>query len=91
MIKKTHVKVGDEVVVIAGRSKGQSGKVKEIIRKKDRLLVEDINLCKKSVKATEENPEGGFVEIEASIHISNVMLKEKYDQKLQKRKGENAK
>ena len=80
-MKKLHVKVGDEVVVITGKSKGQSGAVKSIDRLKERVKVEGLNLCKKTVKPTEESPEGGFIEIEAPIHISNVMLKERYDKK----------
>ena len=80
-MKKLHIKVGDEIIVITGKSKGQAGSIKSIDREKKRVKVEGLNLCKKAVKPTEENPEGGFIEIEAPIHISNVMLKERYDNK----------
>ncbi len=64
------VRSGDRVVVIAGSAKGQHGIVKTY--RNDSVWVEGINLRKKAVKATQQNPKGGFVEVEAPIHISNV-------------------
>jgi large subunit ribosomal protein L24 len=74
MQKKLHVKVGDTVKVISGTSKGQEGKILRIDRKKDRAIVEGVNIIKKHVKPSASNPQGGIVEAEAGIHISNVML-----------------
>lgn len=74
MQKKLHIKVGDTVQVMSGESKGQSGKVIAIDRKKDRALVEGVNVIKKHVKPSAANPQGGIVEQEAGIHISNLLL-----------------
>lgn len=72
------IKIGTEVVVIAGSQKTKSGKITSINRKKETVTVEGVNLRKKAVKPNGEN-EGGIVEFEGPIHISNVMTKEKYD------------
>jgi len=74
MQKKLHVKVGDSVKVIAGTSKGSEGKVLSIDRKKNRVIVEGVNMMKKHVKPSASNPQGGIVETAAGIHMSNVML-----------------
>lgn len=66
------IKKGDEVVVIAGDHKGSKGKILEVIRTKNRVLVEGVNLVKKHERKTQENPQGSIVEREASIHFSNV-------------------
>jgi len=66
------LKKGVEVVVIAGDHKGNKGKILEIIRDKNRVLIEGVNLVKKHERKTQDNPEGSIVEREASIHISNV-------------------
>jgi large subunit ribosomal protein L24 len=74
MQKKLHIKVGDTVQVMSGESKGQSGKVMTIDRTKNRAIVEGVNVVKKHVKPSATNPQGGIVEKEAGIHISNLML-----------------
>jgi len=74
MQKKLHVKVDDTVEVTAGTSKGAQGKILSIDRKKDRVIVEGVNMVKKHVKPSASNPQGGIVETAAGIHISNVML-----------------
>ena len=74
MQKKLHIKKGDTVVVITGNYKGQKGRVLEVIKKNDRAIVEGVNLVKKHTKPNAQNPQGGIVEQEASIHISNLML-----------------
>jgi large subunit ribosomal protein L24 len=74
MQKKLHVKVGDTVKVISGTSKGSEGKVLRIDRKKNRAIVEGVNIVKKHVKPSASNPQGGIEEAEAGIHLSNVML-----------------
>jgi len=66
------IKKGDEVVVTAGDHKGSKGKVLEIIRAKNRVLVEGINLVKKHEKKSQDNPQGSIIEREASIHYSNL-------------------
>ena len=71
------IKKDDQVKVIAGKDKGKTGKVMIVFPKKQRALVERINLVKKAQRRTQQNPQGGIVEIEASIHISNIMLIDK--------------
>ncbi len=76
--KKTKLKVNDEVIVITGKHKGKRGKILYIDRLRDRVIVQGVNKIKKYLKPTQENPQGGIIEVEAPIHISNVMF---YDQK----------
>ena len=70
------IKKGDTVVVLRGKptNKGQRGKVKEVIREKGRVIVEGVNMVKKHLKEIPNVREGGIVEMEAPLHISNVML-----------------
>jgi large subunit ribosomal protein L24 len=70
---KLHIKVGDKVKVIAGASKGSQGEVKEIMRSSHRAIVDGVNLVKKHTKPTNDTP-GGINEVEAGIHISNLMV-----------------
>ena len=74
MNRKFHIKKGDFVKVISGESRGQEGKVLEVIFKKERAIVEGVNMIKKHTKPNSANPDGGIVEQEAAIHISNLML-----------------
>lgn len=69
-----HIKKGDKVIVITGKDKGKTGTVIEALPKKDRVVVEGVNIIKKHQKPTQMNPEGGILEREAAIHVSNVML-----------------
>ncbi|EAE1323882.1 50S ribosomal protein L24 [Listeria monocytogenes] len=69
-----HVKKGDKVKVITGKDKGKSGKVLAAFPKKDRVLIEGINMVKKHTKPSNVNPQGGILNVEAPIHVSNVML-----------------
>lgn len=74
---KVKIKRGDNVIVTTGKNKGSQGEVIEVIRKegKDpRVVVAGINIVKKHVKPSASNPQGGIVEKEASLHISNVAL-----------------
>ena len=75
-MKKFKIKTGDTVKVIAGTSKNSEGKVLQIIKDKDRVLVEGVNLVSKHTKPSAQSPQGGIVKKEASLHISNVMLVE---------------
>ena len=71
---KLKIKTGDTVKVIAGEEKGKEGKVWRVDREKNRAIVEGLNLVKKHTKPNAQNPQGGIVEKEASIHISNLSL-----------------
>jgi len=66
------IKVGDEVLVIAGKDKGKNGKVIKTLRDSDKVVVEGINIVKKHVKPNNQNDKGGIFDIEAPIHVSNV-------------------
>ena len=68
-----HIKTGDTVVVIAGRDKGKTGRVLRILVDKDRVLVEGINRVWKHVRPSQRSPQGGRIQKDAPIHISNVM------------------
>lgn len=81
MKKKTKINRGSEVVVISGSEKGKRGKVLEVIREKDRVIVEGVALKKKHMKPSQDNQEGGVVERESSLHISNVMEAKTFDSK----------
>ena len=74
MSVKLHIKKGDTVCVIAGDNKGQQGKVLKVEVSKQRAIVEGVNLVKKATKPNAKNPQGGIVEQEAPIHISNLQL-----------------
>ena len=71
---KIKIKKGDTVKVISGVSKGKQGRVLRIDAEKGRAVVEGANLMKKHTKPNAENPQGGIIEQEAAIHISNLML-----------------
>ena len=74
MQQKLHIKVGDTVKVISGESNGQEGEILTIDRKKSRAIVKGVNLMKKHQKPSATDPQGGIVEKESSIHISNLMI-----------------
>lgn len=74
MGNKLHIKLGDNVMVIAGNEKGNSGKVLGFNVKRDRVIVEGLNMIKKHVKPSATSPKGGIVENEGTIHVSNIML-----------------
>ena len=69
---KFHVKKGDQVTVIAGKEKGKSGKIIAVLTKQSRVVVEGLQMVKKHVKKSQQNPNGAIVDREGSIHISNV-------------------
>jgi large subunit ribosomal protein L24 len=68
------LKLNDEVIVLAGKNKGKTGLLTNINTKKNTVLVAGVNLVKKAVKPTQENPNGGINEMEAALHVSNVAL-----------------
>jgi len=78
MAKKTSHKIrlkrGDRVRVISGRSKGVEGRILSVFRETGRVIVEGVNIIKKAQRPTQNNPQGGIIEIESPIHISNVQI-----------------
>lgn len=76
---KLHVKKGDEVVVLAGKEKGKRGKIISISTKKQRAIVEGLQMIKRHTRKNQQNPQGAIVEREGTIHISNLMLAEAFD------------
>jgi large subunit ribosomal protein L24 len=74
---KLHVKKGDNVMVIAGNYKGQSGRVLTIDREKQRAIVEGVNLISKHTRPNADNPKGGIIKQEAPVHISNLKVIDK--------------
>ncbi len=69
-----NVKKGDTVKVIAGKDKGKEGKILRSNPEKQRVVVEKVNMVKKALRPTQENPQGGISTMEASLNVSNVML-----------------
>jgi large subunit ribosomal protein L24 len=74
MQKKLKIKKGDQVMVITGESKGQKGRVLEVNREKERVLVEGVNMVSKHTKPNAKAPQGGILKKEAPVHISNLMV-----------------
>ena len=72
--KSFHVKKDDVVKVISGAHKGREGKILQVIRGDNRVVIEGVRMVKKATRPTQDNPKGGFTEKEGSIHISNVKL-----------------
>ena len=70
---KMNVKKGDEVIVIAGKDKGKTGKVIQAIPSQEKVVVEGVAVVKRHTKPTQKMPQGGIIEKEAAIHVSNVM------------------
>ncbi|KGN72423.1 50S ribosomal protein L24 [Porphyromonas macacae] len=71
-MSKLHIKKGDTVFVNSGEDKGKTGRVLEVLVKEQRAIVEGVNIIKKHTKPSAQHPDGGIVEKEASIHISNL-------------------
>jgi len=66
------IKKGDLVKVISGRDRGKEGKVVSVLLGKDRVIIESVNVVKRHVKPSKKNQKGGIIDMEASIHVSNV-------------------
>ena len=71
---KIRLKQGDRVKVISGRSKGVEGRVLTVLHESNRVIVEGVNLIRKAQRPTQSNPQGGIIEIESPIHVSNVQI-----------------
>ena len=69
---KFHVKKGDQVEVLSGREKGKQGRIISVLPKKSRVVVEGLHMLKKHMRKSQQNQNGGIVEREGSVHISNV-------------------
>ena len=80
-MQKSHVKKGDLVVVIAGTERGKRGKIIEVQRAKERVIVEGVKMIKRHTRKelTPNKQQGAIIEREGTVHISNVMLAEKFD------------
>jgi len=78
-MQSSHVKKGDEVVVIAGADKGKRGRLISVSTKKQRVIVEGARMIKKHMRKSQQNPQGAIVEREGTIHISNVMKAQDFD------------
>src|SRR3954470_23251062 len=74
---KLHVRKGDNVEVISGNFRGSSGKVLEVVARKQRVLIEGVRLIKRHLKKSQDNPQGKIAEREGPIHISNVKVVER--------------
>ncbi|BBH24008.1 50S ribosomal protein L24 [Paenibacillus baekrokdamisoli] len=70
---KMHVKKDDSVMVITGKDKGKKGRVIAAYPRQNRVLIEGVNMVKKHARPSQANPQGGIIEQEAAIHVSNVM------------------
>ncbi|MDP4827477.1 MAG: 50S ribosomal protein L24 [Flavobacteriales bacterium] len=93
MDKRLKVKKGDQVKVISGENKGKEGSVLQVLRDKDRVIVEGVNIVTKHVKPSATNPQGGVMQQEAAIHISNVMVIDNQGNatRIGRRRGDNNK
>lgn len=87
MAAKFSVKKGDEVVVIAGSERGKRGKVLAILSGRERLVVEGVKLIKRHVRKSQQHPQGAIVEREGTLHVSNVMLASRFDERAARRAG----
>ena len=69
-----NIKKGDTVRVLSGKDKGKEGQVVRSLPSKQRVVVEKVNMVKKAMRPTQQNPQGGIMSVEAPIHVSNVMV-----------------
>ena len=74
MAKSLTIRKGDRVHVIAGKDKGKEGKVLRSMPEKERVVVENVHMIKKHTRPSQKNQQGGIIEMEGTIHVSNVML-----------------
>ena len=84
-MRKFHVKKDDQVVVIAGTERGKRGRVLQVLRDKDRVIVEGAKIIKRHTRKSQSHPQGAIVEREGTIHISNVMRADLFDARAARR------
>ena len=82
---KLHLKKGDEVVVLAGAERGKRGKIISVSPAACRAIVEGVKMIKRHTRKSQNAPQGAIVEREGTVHISNVMLAERFDARASKR------
>ena len=87
---KFHVKKGDQVEVISGNFRGCSGKILEVLPRKQRVLIEGVRIIKKHLRKSQDNPSGKIAEREGPIHISNVKLIERNEKPIKEKKKKEA-
>ncbi len=75
--QKFHVKKGDQVEVVSGHHKGATGKILQVLAKKNQVVIEGVRFIKKHTRKTQDNPQGAIIEREGPLHISNVKVVEK--------------
>ena len=88
-MRKFHVKRNDIVVILSGTERGKRGRVLQVLPEKQRVIVEGAKMIKRHTRKSQAHPQGAIVEREGSVHLSNVMLAERYDARRAKR-GEPA-
>jgi large subunit ribosomal protein L24 len=86
---KTHVKINDLVEVISGNNKGDTGKILQVLTKSEQVIIEGVRMIKKHAKKTQDRPDGGIIELEGPIHISNVKKIQSKASKVESNKKEN--
>lgn len=84
---KFHVKKGEVVVVLAGKEKGKRGKIIAVLRRKQRVIVEGVQMIKRHMRKSQDHPQGAIVEREGTVHLSNVMKADQFDARSAKRGG----
>ena len=84
-MQSSHIKKNDDVVVLAGSNKGKRGRVIAVSPKKQRVIVEGVQMIKRHMRKSQQYPNGQIVEREGTIHISNVMKADKFDARAAKR------
>lgn len=90
MRARFHVKKGDNVEIISGNFKGSSGKILQVLAKKERVLVEGVRMIKRHLRKSQDNPNGKIAEREGPIHISNVRVLEEKEKKAKAPKKKSA-
>jgi large subunit ribosomal protein L24 len=88
---KLHVRKGDQVEVISGNHRGSTGKVLEVLARKQRVLIEGVRMIKRHLKKSQDNPQGKIAEREGPIHLSNVKVLERAERKDKKAKATETK
>ena len=88
---KFHVRKGDQVEVISGNFRGSTGKILQVVSRKNRVLIEGVRMIKKHLKKSQDNPQGKIAEREGPIHISNVRVLERGERAAHKGKGSKKK
>ena len=88
---KLHVRKGDQVEVVSGNFRGSSGKVLEVLPRKQRVLIEGVRMIKRHLRKSQDNPQGKIAEREGPIHISNVRVIEREEKRAAKKTGAKGK